>query len=356
MGNDGYFMRRALQIAARPLRTAPNPRVGAVVVRAGRVLAEAAHEGAGWPHAEATALEHVADVTDATLYVNLEPCVHHGRTPPCAPLIIERGVTRVVVALEDPDDRVAGRGIRYLRDNGAEVVVGVLADEAAALNRPYLVHRTTRRPFVTLKLAVSIDGRLGPRNRDARWLTGPAARRRVHQRRAEVDAVMVGAGSVLAEDPARTARDVGARVQPARVIVDATGRVPADVKIFADGEIVVATTDLAPHERHVMWKESGAEVVVLPAVDGRVPLDALLDSLGARGWSEVYVEGGGELATSLLRAELVDRLEIYHGPLVLGRGGPEIGDLGVDAIDDAARWTTRKVEQMGDDVLIVWER
>ena len=356
MGNDGYFMRRALQIAARPLRTAPNPRVGAVVVRAGRVLAEAAHEGAGRSHAEATALERVADVTDATLYVNLEPCVHHGRTPPCAPLIVERGVTRVVVALEDPDDRVAGRGVRYLRENGVEVVVGVLADEAAALNRAYLVHRTTGRPYVTLKLAVSIDGRLGPRNRDARWITGPAARRRVHQRRAEVDAVLVGAGSVLADDPALTARDVDARVQPARVIVDATGRVPAEARVFDDGEVVVATTELALHERHVMWKEAGAEVVVLPAVDGRVPLDALLDSLGARGWTEVYVEGGGELATSLLRAELVDRLEIYHGPLVLGRGGPEVGDLGVDAIGDAARWTTRKVEQMDDDVLIVWER
>lgn len=355
MGNDGYFMRRALQIAARPIRTAPNPRVGAVVVIGGRVLAEAAHEGAGQPHAEAAALERVADATDATLYVTLEPCIHQGRTPPCVPLIVDSGVARVVVALEDPDPRVSGRGVASLRDHGVDVTAGVLAGEATDLNRAYLHHRATGRPFVTLKLALSIDGRLGPPNRDARWITGPGARGRVHQRRAEVDAVMVGAGSVVADDPALTARDVGASIQPARVIVDAVGRVPATAKVFDDGEVLVATTELAPHERQVMWKERGAEVIVLSAVDQRVPLDALIESLGARGWTEVYVEGGGELATSLLRADLVDRLEIYHGPLVLGRDGPEIGDLGVDAIGDAKRWITRKVEQIDDDVLIVWE-
>lgn len=355
MGNDGYFMRRVLRIAARPIRTAPNPRVGAVVVRDGSVLGEAAHEGEGHPHAEARALERV-DARAATLYVNLEPCVHQGRTPPCAPLVADSGVTRVVVALEDPDARVAGRGIAYLRERGIEVTVGVLAEEARDLNRAYLHHRTTGRPFVTLKLALSIDGRLGPRDRDSRWITGAGARRRVHERRAEVDALMIGAGSVLADDPELTARDVNAATQPARVIVDAKGRVPPTAKALRDGEVVIATTELASHERQVAWKETSADVVVFRAADERVPLGALLDSLGARGWTEVYGEGGGELASSLLRDQLVDRMEIYNGPLVLGRGGPEIGDLGVDAIADAARWTTRTVERIDDDVLIVWEK
>lgn len=355
MGNDGYFMRRALQIAARPLRTAPNPRVGAIVVRNGQILKEAAHAGVGTPHAEALALDGI-DAKGATLYVTLEPCVHEGRTPPCVPVVIGSGVARVVIAQQDPDARVNGAGVKALQDAGIDVTQDVLADEAQALNRAYIHHRTTGRPFVTLKLALSIDGRLGPPNRDARWITGEAARAEVHRRRAEVDAVLIGAGSVLADDPQLTARAVGASVQPVRVVVDAAGRIPATAAVFGAGEVIIATTDRAPHEPQTEWKEAGAETFLLPAVDDRVDLDALLVELGRRDFTEIYCEGGAELATSLLRGALVDRLEIHHGPVVLGRGGPEIGDLGVVAVDDAVRWKTTRVDQVGDDVVIVWER
>ncbi|HEV3471829.1 MAG TPA: bifunctional diaminohydroxyphosphoribosylaminopyrimidine deaminase/5-amino-6-(5-phosphoribosylamino)uracil reductase RibD [Actinomycetota bacterium] len=355
MGYDGYFMRRALHIAARPLRTAPNPRVGAVVVRKGRILAEATHEGAGTPHAEASALSGI-DAAGATLYVTLEPCVHEGRTPPCVPVIVSSGVERVVIALEDPDERVSGRGIDALRAAAIEVTVGVLADEARALNRAYLHHRATGRPFVTLKLALSIDGRLGAPDRKARWITGPRTRELVHRRRAEVDAILVGAGSVLADDPQLTAREVGATIQPTRVLVDASGRIPPTAAAFGAGEVLVATTDRAPHERQTEWKEAGAEALVLPATGSGVDLDALFDELGRRGFTEIYCEGGAELATSLLKDNLVDRLEIHHGPVLLGRGGPEIGDLGVTSMDDASRWKTTKVHQVGDDVVTVWEK
>ena len=355
MGNDGYFMRRALQIAARPLRTAPNPRVGAIVVRSGRILKEAAHHGAGTPHAEVVALDGI-DAKSATLYVTLEPCVHQGRTPPCVPVVIASGVERVVIAQRDPDARVNGAGVEALRDAGIAVTEGVLAEEARALNRAYLHHRTTGRPFVILKLALSIDGRLGPPNRDARWITGEGARAQVHRRRAEVDAILIGAASVLADDPQLTAREIGATTQPIRIVVDSSGRVSANASIFGPGEVIVATTDRAAHERQTEWKEAGAETIVLPGTETGVDMDALLVELGRRGMTEIYCEGGAELATSLLRTDLVDRLEIHHGPVVLGRGGPEIGELGIVSMDDAARWKTRKVEQVGDDVVIVWEK
>ena len=355
MGNDGYFMRRALQIAARPLRTAPNPRVGAVVVRNGRILKEAAHEGAGTPHAEALALEGI-DATDATLYVNLEPCVHQGRMPPCAPVVVGAGVARVVIAQRDPDDRVNGAGVTALQEAGIEVTEGVLAVEALAINRAYLHHRTTGRPWVTLKLALSIDGRLGPSNRDSRWITGDDARWVVHRRRAEADAILIGAGSILTDDPQLTARDVGATTQPTRVVVDASGRIPQHAAIFAGGGVIIATTDASSHDTHTAWKEAGAETLVLPGTENGVDLDALFVELGRRGFTEVYCEGGAELATSLFKGELVDRLEIHHGPMVLGRGGPEIGDLGVLSMSDAPRWKTMSAEQLGDDVVIVWEK
>lgn len=355
MGNDGYFMRRALQIAARPLRTAPNPRVGAVVVRNGRVLKEAAHAGAGTPHAEALALGGV-DAAGATLYVNLEPCVHEGRTPPCVPIIVAAGVDRVVIALEDPDERVSGRGVEALLAAGVGVTVGVLADEAWSLNRAYLHHRTTGRPFVTLKLALSIDGRLGPPNRDSKWITGEETRALVHRRRAEVDAILIGAGSVLTDDPQLTARDVGTAMQPTKIVVDAAGRMSPTASLFREGEVLIAATDGVPHERQTEWKEAGAETLLLPATESGVDLNALIAELGRGGLTEIYCEGGAELATSLLRANLVDRLEIHHGPVLLGRGGPDIGDLGVVSMDDASRWNTTKVEQVGDDVVIVWEK
>ena len=356
MNEDDRYMRRALERAAETVFTSPNPKVGAVVVRDGVVVAEGSHQGAGTPHAETVALEAI-EATGATLYVNLEPCMHHGITPPCAPAIVEAGITRVVVAIEDPDPRVSGSGIAYLRAQGIGVDIGVLADEATALNAAYIHQRLTGRPLVTLKLALSLDGQMAASDGSSRWITGDESRRHVHERRAASDGVMVGAGTVVADDPQLTVRDVMATRQPARVIVDATGKVPAASRIFEDGEAIVMTMISCPHATKTQWKEAGAEVVEVPhSPGGGVDLHAVVENLAARGWLEVYCEGGAALATSLLRDELVDRLDLYYAPIVVGGNGIGIGDLGVDTIGAAHRWKTLRSTRLGSDTLLTLAR
>ena len=352
MNEDERYMARALELARRPLTTLGNPRVGAVVVKDGDILSEAWHGGSGTPHAEPRALEGL-DARGATLYVNLEPCTHQGRMPPCAPAVIEAGVRRVVIGVLDPDERVAGKGVAALRAAGTEVTVGVLENESAALNAPYLHHRRTGRSFLTLKLALSQDGRLGAPDGSSRWITGEEARLEVHRRRAEVGAVMVGSGTVLADDPSLTARDVGAEHQPLKVILDGSGRVPPGARVFGVGDSMVVTTSRAPHETQVAWKEAGAEVVVLETSGGSVDVAALLELLGSRWITEVYVEGGAALATHLLASGLVDRIEIYRAPVWLGSGGPEIGSLGIASMSRAPRWRRESVCALGPDTLEV---
>ena len=347
--NDELYMSRALELARSIPFTSPNPRVGAVVVRDGRMLGEGAHLGAGTPHAETLALDGV-DAAGATMYVTLEPCIHRGRTPPCAPALVDAGLARVVAGTTDPDERVAGRGLDHLRSHGIEVATGVLEAEARDLNASFIHHRTTGLPLVTLKLALTLDGRLAAPDGSSRWITGPEARAIVHRRRAEVDAIVVGAGTVLADDPSLTARDVGATHQPVRVIVDARGAVPPDARALAGpGEAIVATTSLCPHERQTAYKEKGAEVIVLDAEGAGVDLAALVGHLGRRGFLEVVVEGGAALASSFLAAGLVGRLEFFYGPLVAG-GGPALTDIGVTGIDDAVRWHLRDARPVGPDV------
>jgi diaminohydroxyphosphoribosylaminopyrimidine deaminase/5-amino-6-(5-phosphoribosylamino)uracil reductase len=355
--DDERLMLRALDLARRPPFTSPNPRVGSVVVRNGDVVGEGWHEGSGTAHAEAAALAGI-DAAGATLYTNLEPCMHHGHTPPCAPAIVAAGIVRVVAAIEDPDPRVSGRGFGYLASKGISVTTGVCAAEARRLNAAYLHQRITRRPYVTVKLAFTLDGRLSAPDGSARWITGEGARRRVHARRLEADAVLIGAGSVVADDPLLTARDVGAGRQPVRVVVDALGKVPASASLLRDqdgGQVIIATTDES-HEHHADWKETGAEVLVLPPSRMGVDLDALLENLGARNFVEVYCEGGAELTSSLLRDDFVNRLEFHYGPVVVGRGGPDLGDVGVRSIGDARRWDVVRVEALDGDVLITLEK
>lgn len=354
--SDEQFMRQALEFARSVPFTSPNPRVGAVVVRDGSVIAEGWHRGAGTAHAEAAALDGI-DAGGATVYVTLEPCMHQGRTPPCARALVAAGVTRVVAAVEDPDERARGRGLAYLADHGVEVVSGVLADDARRLNAAYFHHRETDRPLVTLKLALSLDGRLAAADGTARWITGEDARARVHARRLECDAVLVGSGTVIADDPRLTARAVDAPRQPLRVVVDASGRVSARAAVFAEaGDVLVATTAACPHETQTEWKATGAEIVVLPEKGGRVDLDALLDLLGARGALEIYCEGGARLATQLLGERLVDRLELHYGAMLVGGDGPRIEDIGVATMAEAHRWRTLEVERLGDDVIVLLER
>ena len=353
--NDEHFMHRAIDLARRAPRTSPNPRVGAVVVHDGLVVSEGWHRGAGRPHAEAEALDGI-DARAATLYVTLEPCVHHGRTPPCVEAVVGTGITRLVVAMEDPDERMRGAGLEYLRTAGVEVTTGVLEAVAADLNAAFVHQRRTGRPLLTLKLAMSIDGRIAAGDGNSRWITGEAARRRVHERRAEVDAVVVGAGTVLADDPQLTARGVPVDEQPSRVVVDARGRIPASSAVFDVGDAIVATTSESSHESQTAWKERGAEVVILPGDSDGVNLPALLDDFAQRGWTEVICEGGAALATSLLRADLPDRLEIYTGPALIGHPGLGIGDLSVASLAAARRLRVVTVERLGEDVLTVYGR
>lgn len=356
MTEDERFMARALELASEAPFTSPNPRVGAVVVRAGEIISEGIHQGAGTPHAEAVAL-HGVEARGATLYVNLEPCTHQGEMPPCAPVVIASGVARVVIASEDPDERVSGRGIEALKRAGVDVTVGVSRDRAAAMNAPYLHQRKTRRPLVTLKLALSLDGKMAAPDGTSKWITGEITRRRVHARRVETDGVLIGAGTVLADDPRLTARDVAAPRQPVRVLVDAAGRVPTTSQIFGRGEVIVMTTISCPHSMKTRWKEAGAEVVtVAQDEDGGADLRAVIENLAGRGWLEVYCEGGAQLATSLLRADLVDRLDLNYGPVLVGGNGIGIGDLGISTMGEAPRWRTVDAIRTGDDHVITLER
>ena len=355
MSEDERFMARALELARLPLSTFGNPRVGAVVVREGEVLSEGWHRGAGTPHAEPQALDGI-EAHGAMIYVNLEPCTHEGRMPPCVPALIEAGISRAVIGCLDPDQRVEGKGVAALEAAGIEVVVGVLAAEAEALNAPYLHHRRTGRAYLTLKLALSQDGRLGAPDGSSRWITGAEARLEVHRRRAEAGAVMVGSGTVVSDDPSLTSRDVGAVTQPLKIVLDGGGRISPSAKVFATGETWVITTSRSAHEKHLAWKEAGAEVSVLETPSGRVDVRAVLDLLGKRGITEVFAEGGAVLATSLLAGDLVDRIEVYRAPVWLGSGGPEIGSLGSRTMSDAHRWTRVSSRAIGEDTLEILVR
>jgi len=349
-------MDQALKLARRAPFTSPNPKVGCLLVRDGEVLAEGYHQGAGHAHAESDALTAAGSAAGATAYVTLEPCTHQGRTPPCAPALVAAGISRVVIAMLDPDERVAGDGVRLLSGAGVEVLTGVGEREARALNAPYIHHRLTGRAYVSLKLALSLDGRLAAADGSARWISGQPARRETHRRRQGADAVVVGSGTAVADDPSLTVRDVEAVRQPARVLVDASGTTPPGARLFEGGEVIVATTNGSPHDAQTAWKEAGAEVLVFPSGAEGVDLDALIVALGRRGWLELYFEGGARLATSLLKRELVNRLDLHLGAVLLGRGGPDLGDLGVSTIAEAGRWRLLESESAGDDVLLSYER
>ena len=348
-------MRQALEIGRRGLgRTSPNPPVGAVVVRNGRVVGTGWHRRAGLPHAEVLALEAAGPASrGATLYLTLEPCSHHGRTPPCAPRLITAGIRRVVVGAIDPNPRVRGRGIRQLRAAGIEVVLGVEGESARELIR-YFAHSIRRGlPFVRLKLAASADGRIATRDGRSRWITGAAARRLVHRWRDELDAVMVGSGTVLADDPRLTCRRPRGR-DPLRVIVDSHLATPPAAAILHAGRspVVIATTRAHEPHRARALAAQGAEILVLPARGGRVALDALFRALGKRGIVSLMVEGGATLGAALIQGRHVDEIAWFTAPLLIGGDGlPMLGPLGVRSLARAPRLVAHTTCRVGDDLL-----
>ena len=323
-------MRRALRLAERGRgRVNPNPMVGAVVVRGGRVVGEGWHRAWGEPHAEAMALTRAGSLArGATMYVTLEPCAHTGRTPPCVDALLAAGVRRCVVALRDPHRIVDGRGLRRLRAAGVRVEVGMLADEVRGQLAGYLSTHTLGRPRVTLKLAVSLDGRIAPaggfaRNGAGRWLTGPLARRAGHRLRAHTDAVVVGAGTARADDPRLTARAVGAARQPLRVVCDTRLRLPRTLRLLRRGRgtVVACGGRKAPMARQRALERLGVTVWRLPATARGVSPRRLLRRLARAGCHDVLLEGGATLATSWIRAGVVDRIALFTAPRVLGPGG-----------------------------------
>jgi diaminohydroxyphosphoribosylaminopyrimidine deaminase / 5-amino-6-(5-phosphoribosylamino)uracil reductase len=360
-GPDEAWMARAVALAEGGRgATSPNPMVGAVLVRDGRVVGEGFHRAAGRAHAEAAALAAAgAEAAGATCYVTLEPCAHHGRTPPCADALVEAGVTRVVAAMADPDPRVDGAGLARLRAAGVEVVTGVGAEAAADQNAAYLTHRRLGRPRVTLKAAASLDGKVAAPDGTSQWITGPAARADGHRLRAEADAVLVGAGTALADDPRLTVRLPGhAGRQPLRVVADASGRVGTGGHLF-DGEAptLVATSPAAPGTAVDAWKAAGAEVLICnQAPDGGgVDVEDLLRALAARGVLELLVEGGPRLQASLWAAGLADRLVWYLAPLAIGGAGAPglLGGAGAATLAGARRLRLASVDRLGDDLRVV---
>ncbi len=355
--SDAFWMRRALQLARKRLGwTSPNPPVGAVLVKEGHLIAEGLHEGAGKPHAEAVALANAGEqAKGATLYVTLEPCDHYGRTPPCTQAIIAAGIRRVVVGTIDPNPIVKGKGVARLQEAGIEVTVGVLEEEAKALIAPFAKFITQRLPFVTLKLAMSVDGKIATRTGQSQWLTGELARRYAHRLRHEHDAVMVGVGTVLTDNPQLTVRLIRGRVkQPVRVVVDSFARTPPTAAVIhsAPSPCIIAVTEQAPFDRVKKLEEVGATVWRLPADSkGQVELLALLRRLAEHEIVSVLVEGGSELAGSFVAQRLIDQLVLFVAPLVLGGRGavPAIGGEGVATLQEALRLQNLRWHRVGDD-------
>jgi len=356
---DERLMHPALALAdkARGL-TSPNPLVGAFVVRDGVVVGEGFHAKAGTPHAERLALAAAGEAArGATLYVTLEPCVHQGRTPPCVPAVLEAGIRRVVVAVLDPNPRVSGAGVAALRQAGLEVSAGCLEEEARRLNRPFFTWVTERRPFVTLKVAMSLDGKIAGWDRSSRWITGEAARREGHRLRSEADAIAVGISPILADDPELTVRlEPAWPREPYRVVVDSHGRTPVTARVIAAGRperTLIAVTESAPGDRLRALEAAGSQVLRLPSRDGRVDLNALMADLAQREVTALLLEGGGELNAGFLEAGLVDRVLVFVAPMLLGgRQSPTPLEGPGRGLKEAFRLTGMTVRAMGEDLLI----
>ncbi len=353
-------MAHALRLAARGLGNVwPNPAVGCVLVRDGVVVGRGWTQPGGRPHAEVRALQQAGALAQgATAHVTLEPCAHHGVTPPCANALIEARVARVVTALTDPDPRVAGRGHLMLRSAGIEVTEGVLTSEATRLNAGFLKRVTQGLPFVTLKLAASLDGRTATATGESRWITGPEARRKVHALRMSHDAVMVGSGTALADDPDLTVRDMGAVRQPVRIVLDRllrhspTSRLGRTAKVHP---VWLVHGPSAPEAARTAWEATGATLIEAPEAAGQLDLTAALRALAHRGLTRILSEGGSTVAAALVKAGLVDELAMFTGNVLIGADGhPALGGLGLDLLGAALRPSLQQFDRLGKDSYSHW--
>lgn len=355
----------ALRLAAKGRATAsPNPMVGALVVKQGRIVGQGFHLRPGLPHAEIPALRQAGRrAKGATLYVTLEPCCHlKKRTPPCVPEILRSGVRRVVIAMTDPNPSVKGKGAAALRRAGLSVAVGVARLEAEKLNRAYVHWITTKRPYVILKAGMTLDGKIAAASGESKWITGKQSRKEVHQLRSEMDAVLVGIGTVLADDPALTARTGPhlrklASRQPLRVVVDSSLRIPLRAQMLSrqkQAKTLVVTTNSAEATRRQELVKRGVEVLTLPSLRGKVSLPALMRELGQRGVTALLLEGGGELHAAMLKAHLVQHVRLYVAPALLGGVDAKgvIGGKSPASLASALRLRNMKTRSIGEDLVL----
>jgi len=353
--DDLYFMKVALLLARRGANwVSPNPMVGAVVVQKGQMVGRGYHRRYGGPHAEVFALEEAGKKANgATLYVTLEPCPHYGKTPPCVDQILQSGIRRVVIGAIDPNPAVCGRGIKRLREKGVEVVVGVLEKDIQKLNEKYFKFMQRGVPFVTLKVAQSLDGDIATASGQSHWITSLTARKKVHHLRSQHDAVLIGVNTVITDDPQLTVRHVQGH-QPRRIILDGRLRIPLEARVLNDEfaeQTLVFTTTRAPREKITRIQEKGAQVFCVEAQDtGQISVEHLLRKLGELGISSVLVEGGQEVFTQFLRSKQVDKMVIFAAPILIGQGLKAFGDLGVSRVDEALHLRDVKVQRLGEDI------
>ena len=357
---DIEYMRRAMELAERGVGfTNPNPMVGAVIVKGGKVIGEGWHERCGEWHAERNAFKNCkVSAEGATMYVTLEPCCHYGKTPPCTEAIIEHGIARVVIGMEDPNPLVAGKGIAFLREAGIEVVCGIEEEALREQNRVFLKYISTRLPWVALKAAMTLDGKIATRTGDSKWITGAEARAYVHELRHRFMAILVGIGTAVADDPLLNCRIEGRGVrQPIRVVVDSNARLSLESQLVQTAEeyrTIVAYTRFAPEERVKALQEAGVEMLLCEEKEGLVDVRNLLELLGQFGIDSILLEGGGSLNYTFLAEGLADELYAFIAPKIVGgmNAKTPVEGLGVEKMADAITLELKNVLNIGDDVLL----
>lgn len=357
---DELYMKRALDLSLKGIgKTSPNPLVGAVIVKNGKIIGEGYHEYFGGPHAEVNAIKNATeDVEGATIYVTLEPCSHYGKTPPCAELLVRKKLSKVVISMIDPNPKVAGRGVKILRQNGIEVVIGTLEEEARITNEIFLKYIQEKKPFCILKTAMTMDGKISTKTGESQWITNEKSRYYVHELRNKVSGIMVGVNTIIADNPSLTTRLKDGGTDAVRIIVDSTLRIPLSSKVLkADSpkKTIIATTQKADKEKlEKLNNFENVQVVITPMKESMVDLNYLFDLLGSEGIDSVLVEGGSTLNFSILKEELTDKVITFIAPKILGgvESKTPVGGYGFEKLQDAVELEGIKIRTFDEDIMV----
>ena len=357
---DTVYMQQALELSKKGIGyTNPNPLVGAVIVKEGRIIGEGYHKYLGGPHAEIQAFQNaIEDVYGATMYITLEPCSHYGRTPPCAQAIIKNKIAKVVVAMTDPNPLVAGKGIQMLRESGIEVITDVLKDEAMKINEIFIKYISMNEPFCIMKTAMTLDGKIATTRGESKWITGEASRTLVHKLRHQVSSIMVGIGTILKDDPSLTTRLDGVEgIDPIRIVVDSKARISLNAKVLnieSKAKTIIATTELADCKKIKALKDKNAEIILTPLKDNKVDLPYLTKELGKMGIDSILLEGGSELNFSAIESSIVDKVITFVAPKIVGGklSKTPVGGLGINPLSLAVILDNLNVSIVGQDIML----